>query len=141
MQKTLVALTALSLCLAGCGRDDGRNPLSGNVTFDGKPLPYGEIVFRPSKGPEGSATVRDGKYSTAVGGQGITRGPNTVIVTGYAAEPVASADETKVTETAPPLFVGYQLESELSSETFDITVPADASTPAAAVSPASGSEP
>ncbi|MCX7400117.1 MAG: hypothetical protein NT138_20800 [Planctomycetales bacterium] len=126
MCRVLVALSFFSLCLAGCGRDDGRDPLSGNVTFDGKPLVYGEIVFRPAKGPEGSATVRDGKYSTDEGGQGITKGPNTMIITGYAAEPVSNADETKVTEAAPPLFTGYQQEVDLNSESFDIAVPAEA---------------
>lgn len=141
MQRVLIVLSAFSLCLAGCGRGDDRNSLSGNVTFDGKPLAYGEIVFRPAKGPEGSATVRDGKYSTDDGGQGITRGPNTVIVTGYSAEPVSNADETKVSEAAPPLFSSYQQEADLSSETFDITVPKEAANSAARFVAPSGSQP
>jgi hypothetical protein len=128
MYRVLIGLSLFSLCLSGCGRDDGRQSLTGNVTFDGKPLPYGEIVFRPAKGPEGSATVRDGKYCTDDGGQGITKGPNTIIVTGYAAEPVSNADETKVTESAPPLFSGYQQDVDLSSESFDFVVPAEAAT-------------
>lgn len=126
MHRILIVLSLVSWSLIGCGQDDGREPLTGNVTFDGKPLVYGEIVFRPANGPEGSATVRDGKYNTEDGGQGITKGPNTIIITGYAAEPVSNADETKVTEAAPPLFTGHQQEVEINSESLDITVPADA---------------
>ncbi len=141
MRCVFVALSLLSLCVTGCGHDSGRESLAGSVTFDGKPLPYGEIIFRPKAGPEGSATVRDGKFSTDEGGQGITRGPNTLIVTGYAAEPVSNADETKATETAPPLFIGYQQEADLSAATFDIDVPANASTPAGTVTPSLGPQP
>jgi hypothetical protein len=141
MRCILVSLTAVVLSLSGCGVDDGRESLSGNVTFDGQPLAYGEIVFRPTEGPEGTATVRDGKYDTDDGGQGITKGPNTVIVTGYAAEPPSSTDETKSSEAASPLFLGYQQQADLSSATFDITVPKEAANSAAAPKIPSRSQP
>lgn len=53
-------------CLAGCG--DGKPPtyeLSGTVTFDGKPIPEGSIMFRPSDNRSATATTQivDGKYS------------------------------------------------------------------------------
>ena len=141
MRSILVPVSALLLSLAGCGRDDGRDALSGSVTFDGKPLVYGEVVFRPAQGPEGSATVRDGEYSTDDGGQGITKGSNTVIITGYAAEPASNTDETKASEAAPPLFSGYQQQADLNSATFDIAVPKDAASSAAAVAKPSGPQP
>ena len=141
MRSILAPVSALLLSLAGCGHDDGRESLSGNVTFDGTPLTYGEIVFRPATGPEGSATIRDGKYSTDDGGQGITKGPNTVIITGYAAEPVSNADESKASEAAPPLFSGYQQEADLSSDTFDITVPKEAANSATAFAAPSRPQP
>lgn len=141
MRSFLFPVSVLLLSLAGCGQDDGRESLSGNVTFDGQPLVYGEIVFRPSEGPEGIATVRDGKYDTDDGGMGITIGPNTVIITGYAAEPVVNTDETKASEAAPPLFAGYQQQADLNSATFDIAVPKDAANSAAAVAAPSGPQP
>lgn len=141
MRSILLPVSVLLLSLAGCGRDDGRTALSGNVTFDGKPLAYGEVVFRPTQGPEGSATVRDGKYSTDDGGQGITTGPNTVIITGYAAEPASNTDETKTSDSASPLFSGYQQQADLNSPTFDIAVPKDAANPAAATAIPSGPQP
>lgn len=141
MKKASVVFSVLLLVLAGCSKGDGRDSLSGNVTFDGQPLPYGEVIFRPSQGPEGSATIRDGKFSTDDGGQGITKGPNTLIVTGYAAEPESQADETKSSEAAAPLFSGYQQQADLSSETFDIIVPREAANPAAAHAAPSGPQP
>ena len=141
MRSVLVSLSAILLSLSGCGVDDGRESLSGNVTFDGQPLVYGEIVFRPTEGPEGTATVRDGKYDTDDGGLGITKGPNTVIVTGYAAEPTVNTDETKASEAAAPLFSGYQQQADLNSATLDIAVPKDAANSAAAGAKPTGPQP
>ena len=139
MRCILVSLSAVLLSLSGCGVDDGRESLSGNVTFDGQPLVYGEIVFRPTEGPEGTATIRDGQYDTDDGGQGITKGPNTIIVTGYATEPPENTDETKSSEAASPLFSGYQQQVDLSSATLDIAVPKEAANSAA--TPATPSRP
>jgi hypothetical protein len=117
----------VSAIMAGCGSDDGRSRLSGKATFGGQPIVYGEIVFHPQAGPEGSATIRNGLYDTSLeSGQGIARGPNTLVVTAYAAEPVASSDETVTTDAEPPLFIGHQLQADLTSDTFDIDVPTDA---------------
>lgn len=140
MRSILVLLSALALSVSGCGVDDGRESLSGNVTFDGQPLVYGEIVFRPTEGPEGTATIRDGKYDTEDGGLGIKKGPNTVIITGYAAEPAVNTDETKTSDAAAPLFSGYQQQADLNSATFDIAVPKDAANSAAVAAP-SGQQP
>jgi hypothetical protein len=55
--------------LAGCGSDDGltRYPISGTVTFDGKPLANGEIQFFPtgSSGPAiaAGAMIEGGEYA------------------------------------------------------------------------------
>ena len=45
--KIGVAVFMPVLVLAGCGRQSGppRHELSGTVTFDGKPVPAGEIQF------------------------------------------------------------------------------------------------
>ena len=51
--------------LAGCGKDEARVAVSGNVTFNGQPLERGSIVFKPnehSSGPQAATTIADGEY-------------------------------------------------------------------------------
>lgn len=62
----MTALLALSL--NGCGASDGlpREPVSGSVMFDQKPLASGNIAFYPL-GPDaitqGGGRIQDGEYS------------------------------------------------------------------------------
>ena len=57
-------LTVAILC-CGCSQDPKLFPVSGTVTFDGAPMPDGDILFipvDPSLGPE-PGTIKDGKYT------------------------------------------------------------------------------
>jgi len=58
--------------VTGCSGGGGppRYRVSGEVKFDGKPVPYGEVLFTPdggkgNSGAQGIATIKDGKYDTA----------------------------------------------------------------------------
>lgn len=89
----IVAFTFVLCFLAGCGSSDGRNPVSGAVTYDGQPLKYGTIQFDPdtkkgNSGPQGSAEIRDGRYTTPAG-FGPVSGPHIVRITGWNAVPEA----------------------------------------------------
>jgi len=72
--------------LAGCGSDDGlaRHPISGSVTFDGKPLANGSIQFFPSAttGPAiaSGAAIEEGQYAIPTD-EGLVAGPYTVRIT------------------------------------------------------------
>ncbi len=85
-----VALAAALVATAGCSKQEGptRYRISGTVTLDGKPIPYGEVLFTPdpakkASGPQGIAPIRDGRYDTAAeGGKGIAGGPTIVRVNG-----------------------------------------------------------
>lgn len=75
--------------LAGCAeKESARFRLTGTVTFDGKPVPFGDVLFTPdgskgNSGPQGIAHIRDGKYDTgALDGKGVGGGPTVVRVTG-----------------------------------------------------------
>lgn len=63
---SLLAVTA-SVALIGCGSENslGRKAVSGTITFDGKLLPAGTIMFEPqgSEGAMAGAAVADGKFS------------------------------------------------------------------------------
>lgn len=66
--------------LAGCDRGPKRYHLSGQVLYDGKPVPAGEIFFDPDgkkkhDGPQGFARIKDGRYDTRDGGKPAGSGP------------------------------------------------------------------
>jgi hypothetical protein len=95
MRATIAVVGLLGLgLLAGCGGESGpkRNRVSGSATFDGKPIPYGEVLFTPddakkNSGAQGIAPIRDGKFDTsASGGKGYGGGPAVVRVTGLTGE-------------------------------------------------------
>lgn len=66
---TLTLSGALALLISGCGGSgDGRprQPLSGEVSFDGHPLEKGQIVFEPKSKGEGITSfgqIADGRFS------------------------------------------------------------------------------
>jgi hypothetical protein len=76
------------LIVIGCADDSGlakRYPVSGKVSYNGKPVPQGRIDFAPAKGGEGRAAsgdIADGSYSltTATTGDGAIPGPYKVSV-------------------------------------------------------------
>lgn len=58
-------LVALCLVTIGCGGGSDKQSVSGTVTFDGQPVPEGEIIFRPAdnKGQSDAGRINDGKFS------------------------------------------------------------------------------
>ena len=115
--------------LAGCG--PGGPPtygLSGQVTYDGKPVPIGTVVLSPdaskdNKGPGASAGIKDGKYALEAG-SGHGGGAYRIQVTGYDGVPVEGGEGMDPTGTE--LFPMYEMQADLPTEdsTLDIEVPA-----------------
>jgi len=69
MKYALVLSTLiLSSSLSGCGSSEEgpqRMVVTGQVTYDGKPVSQGEIWFLPAEGrsaPQAGAKIKDGKY-------------------------------------------------------------------------------
>ena len=92
MRWRVIALGLLALGAgSGCGKDGEpkRNRVSGKATFDGKPIPYGEVLITPdgakkNSGAQGIAPLRNGEYDTAAtGGKGYGGGPAVMRVTGF----------------------------------------------------------
>ena len=105
MTKLRLAALLLLVCLVGCSPSDGRNTVSGTVTYNGEPLKYATIEFDPdttkgNRGPQGSAEVRDGRYHTT-SGFGPVVGPHTVRITGWDVGPEAGM-------MPPPLVSEYE---------------------------------
>ncbi|WP_254510361.1 hypothetical protein [Anatilimnocola floriformis] len=91
LHVAVVALFAsLALFVTGCNQNNGppRYKLSGEVTFAGQPIPNGQIIFTPdsskgNSGPQGIATIKDGRYDTsAPEGRGVGGGATIIRVTG-----------------------------------------------------------
>jgi hypothetical protein len=100
-----VCLTvALLFVVAGCGGGGGdgkvaggaRADAAGKVTYDGKPVPAGNVIFRhKDSGTVVECPISDGEYENA-SGLGPVIGDNTVGVTGL----------DKAGEDAKPLWTG-----------------------------------
>ncbi len=53
----------LLLLLVGCDRGPEVVPVTGKVTYNGDPLPYGSVLFQPSSGqPAGGVIQSDGTF-------------------------------------------------------------------------------
>jgi len=116
--------------LAGCGSDGPtRYRVHGMVSFNGKPVPAGTIVFEPdasqkNDGPQGLATIHDGAFDTGRGGKGTVGGAHRVTILG--------CDGTSISETSPQgksLFEPYITIAELPRQDakLDFDVPAGGS--------------
>ena len=81
-----VVLTAM-----GCGSGERTvHHVSGTVTFDGRPVPAGFVLFEPdvsagNDGTQGFAEIQDGRFDTARRGRGVTGGAYIARLQGNAA--------------------------------------------------------
>lgn len=113
----------------GCNRNTGpaRYDLSGSITYDGKPVPVGSILFAPdtskgNDGPGASADIIDGVYRTRKN-DGTVGGPHVATISGY---------EKKEGQLSPiespmgkPLFMNVRINLDLPKQTatHDIAIP------------------
>ena len=123
----------LAPLLPGCGGKESANVVHvrGTVSYQGKPLPRGMIVFDPdaaqgNRGPQGQAEIRDGNFDTRSSKHGAVAGPVIVRIVGgdgVAPEPVAPFGKL--------LFEEYTTRLTLSGEapTLTLNVPALGSGP------------
>ena len=74
----VLALIALAVAVAGCGKADGKAPIGGTVTLDGEPLEKGRIELIPTdgKGTTTGADIRNGDFQLRA-----DPGPKTVHIT------------------------------------------------------------
>lgn len=123
------ALVLLASVLAGCGWQSSSGPyeISGSVSFAGKPIPAGRIVFEPdeAQGATGMVSIADitkGSYRTRPN-RGFGGGP--CLVTIYGTDGTVPTEE-KDTSLFPPWRTRLDLPRENCRRDFD--VPADAAT-------------
>ncbi|HEX4612839.1 MAG TPA: hypothetical protein VH092_31895 [Urbifossiella sp.] len=83
----VVFLVLLAAALAGCGRGDGRQPVSGTVRIGDEPIRGGFVTIEPASaanghGRQGRAVIRDGRFDTRAGGEPAVAGPVVIRVQG-----------------------------------------------------------
>ncbi|MFN3151761.1 hypothetical protein [Bremerella sp.] len=123
-------LAVATLLLTGCGAEKASNvfSVSGNITYDGKPIPKGNISFAPdasrnNQGPGASAEINDGKYAM-MPGKGISGGAYVLTINGYDGVPIASG-EGGMDPNGKVLFESYKMTVDLPREDtqHDLEVP------------------
>jgi len=128
-----MACAAMLLALAGCGVRDGpaRYDLSGEVTFDGKPVPVGSIVFAPdsaqgNSGPGATADIQNGRYRT-MPRRGTIGGPHTATIIGFDGEAFQTTEGGRTVHhpMGKPLFAPVTIKVDLpkKSGVHDFAVP------------------
>lgn len=117
----------LALVLLGCGGKPERVRVSGQVTFQGKPVQYGNIVFEPdpskgNRGPQGYAKITSkGTFDTGIAGTGPCPGPQVVTIEAYPDVESPASKKSRVV-------LQYRTQVDLPAEatTQDFEVPASA---------------
>ncbi len=76
-------LASLSLGCRGAADRVATAPVHGTVTLDGKPLPYGQVVFQPLSGRVAKGVIKDGQFTlgTYEAADGAVLGRHRVSVT------------------------------------------------------------
>ena len=130
-RRRILAATPLALAVigAGCGPRDPRVTIVGTVTFDGKPLSRGQIIFMPedaSLRAEG-ATITDGSFTIRV-----RKGPHRVEINAEVEEtrnagPNALPEPGIVSRSIiPPRYnekstLSFDVQSEKDKPLFELT--------------------
>ena len=126
IQSGLWLVLSLFVFACGCGSPEegpAKFHLSGKVTFEGKPVPQGKVLFIPTGdtvGPAGQARIVNGQYSTQEqGGTPVIAGDLLAQVEGFEADAPGQ-------EVAKALFKPFETAHKMTNAdgTFDIEVPA-----------------
>lgn len=122
-------LAALVAAGIGCG-GNGRNELTGTVTFQGNPVPLGEIRFEPdtSQGGDGPGVllaIENGAFRTAPG-MGVVAGPHKVFIRGFDGKGAPAKQSGPAPYVGFPLFPEYTTTVDLPGKkhVLNIDVPA-----------------
>lgn len=111
------ALASAGCTSAGSYEGDARAAVSGQVTFDGKPLPYGTINFLGGSGGRGASTaIQNGAYSIPEE-QGPNAGTYKVSIIGYGKAPAGESESDESADLGPQVVPKkYNAESTLQAE-------------------------
>jgi hypothetical protein len=124
-------LAVMSFTSAGCGKQT-RFDITGQVTFDGRPVPAGTVTFIPAgkrqaEAGTGFARIHAGRFATREG-RSPGSGPHRVMVNGCDGVPFESrlGDVVDKHPMGKDLFTSHVVEVDLPAKSgfvLDIAVP------------------
>lgn len=115
----LLMFVAFTL-LVGCDSGEKRYRLQGSVTFKGKPVPEGYIVFEPdaskgNSGGPGRAKILDGKYDTSADENvGVLGGPHLIRIQGF--DKKITGESAQEVALPKSLFTDYSVSEDLPKQ-------------------------
>jgi hypothetical protein len=124
-----LSVASALLFVVGCGKGGpARIDVKGTVTYHGKPVPAGQIVFDPdskrgNQGPTGSARIQNGHFDTRDKGNAPIAGPHVARITGMDGVPGVEMPYGRI------LFGEWtvNIDVDRSKTEFEFDVPASAS--------------
>jgi len=124
--RTPFGLLLATVILVGCGDTAAvpRYPVSGNVTFQGQPVPYGTIFFEPDSkdktgGPSGFAEIRNGEYHTTPDFGSIT-GSVRARINGTDGKGEADSTNPNGMQLFPEYVVSVEIPAKESTQDFEV---------------------
>jgi hypothetical protein len=121
--RTWIIVVLVGAAIVGCGRRSGLEtaPVAGKVTYRGKPVPNGTVMFVPSEGPAAYGDIgSDGSYklTTPGVGDGAVIGTHKVTIT--ALQDMNSALPEQRSPTPPPIVPARYLSDQTSGLTAEV---------------------
>lgn len=117
-------LVFVIVAVVGCQRSDGpaRFDVSGSIRFQGKPVPQGEVIFRPddtvgNNGPGSFAGITNGRYQTHPG-KGVVGGAYVVEIIGF--DGIASEESSVGSPLCDPVTLRVDFPKQASTRDFDL---------------------
>ena len=124
----IVVTLGVTMMIIGCGKSGPKKyNISGEVTFQGKPVPVGQVLFQPdisqgNKGPSCVVAIKNGFYDTSTSGSGHIGGAHVAVISGGADQSNLPPEE----QGSGMMFreVRIKLDLPKSESVQDIEVPA-----------------
>jgi hypothetical protein len=121
--KSLALILVIGAMASGCSRKSGMEtaPVSGQVTYRGKAVPTGTVMFVPGAGPAATGEISsDGRYklTTYSAGDGAVIGTHKVTIT--ALQGMGDVLPEQRNATPPPLVPAKYLDGEKSGLVADV---------------------
>ena len=118
-----IIVPILFLMLAGCAAKGPRTaPVKGTITYKGKPVPQGSIMFQPAEGQAATGQIENGNYvlKTFRDGDGAVLGTHRVTVISLADQSHRlPEDRNPLPPALVPLKFSFPDQSGLTAEVED----------------------
>lgn len=129
LRRAVIAAGLVGATVSGCGRSDGRVTVTGQVRWQGRPVPAGRILFSPAtdqpSGRQGMAVIEQGRFTTQTG-DGRRVIPGDYVATVHLYDGGSPTEESPLGQRlAPPVDISVRITGDgkpLASESAEVTI-------------------